>query len=126
MFNNAKQNNHLNNKHKIYLLLLITIVLSIPIRLSSAQTIYKWVDDNGSVHYEGNPPMNITEFNTLRIENVPKSEAPIAPSSSEDKKIPKDEDKRIPKEKKRNKINKINQSTPQKAWITYVRYIRKN
>ncbi len=105
MFNNAKQDNHLNNKHKIYLLLLITIVLSIPIRLSSAQTIYKWVDDNGSVHYGGNPPINITEFNTLRIENVSKSEAPIAPSSSEDKKFPKE------KKKKQDKHNKSKYAT---------------
>ena len=106
----ARQSDHLSINYKIHLVLLVTIGLSITMRLTSAQTTYKWIDDSGSVHFGGTLPANITEFNALRVENAPNNEAARAPSSSEDKIIPRE---RKNTQDKQNKLKYATKSADQ-------------
>ncbi len=85
MLKDGKLHDFKINKHKVYSLLLITIGFSISISLLSAQTIYKWVDENGSVNYGGTPPAGITRINTLSVYNAPNSEDPKSSPPNEHK-----------------------------------------
>ena len=42
-------------------------LLSVP----AAESIYKWVDENGSVHYSDHPPRQVSKSEELRIESAP-------------------------------------------------------
>ena len=42
--------------------------------VSAAESIYKWVDEDGSVHYSDQPPGEATKSEKLRIESTPSNE----------------------------------------------------
>ena len=39
--------------------------------LSAAQSIYKWVDEDGSIHYSDQPPPQVYKSEELRIDSAP-------------------------------------------------------
>ncbi len=47
-------------------IVLILSVLTFP-HSTHPQTVYKWIDDEGTVHYDENPPANITPHESLDI-----------------------------------------------------------
>ena len=45
-------------------------ILSAP----ASESIYKWVDENGSVHFSDHPPPEVNKSEKLRIESTPSDE----------------------------------------------------
>ncbi len=42
--------------------------------VSAAESIYKWVDEDGSVHFSDHPPPEVNKSEKLRIESAPSDE----------------------------------------------------
>jgi hypothetical protein len=61
-------------------LILVGLALACWLRIAGAQTVYKWTDDNGTVHFSDVPPSNTKNFEER---NLPP--APAAPQDGGEK-----------------------------------------
>jgi len=78
---------------KIFAVIINAILLIAVLPILPAQTVYKWVDENGRVHYGEHPPQTHTKLDELSLEAAPanKTKRPIprfkyTPAKSNNKK----------------------------------------
>jgi len=59
----------MNKKHFAVIINATLLIAALPIL--PAQTVYKWVDENGGVHYGENAPKIHTKLDELKLDTVP-------------------------------------------------------
>lgn len=114
------------------IILLFMISLSLWTFSAEADQVYKWVDENGQVHYGARQPPQ-EDFDTVNIQKAPVRQAPVkkneSPEVVQNSPLDEEEDllqaeKRAEMEKKRQELARFNCQAAQKNKQTLLNFRR--